>query len=153
MKSIIKLLVCITVLITNIKKAESQVPDTTRYILDSIQPKFSYYIGKPLKVLLDDLKIQPIEYHGVFPVWNQPDTINFLRTVLEFYSLNDRINRRQWYSSGIKSPAIIIKFSQPIPIPKSWFMEGGIFEKRDWDIRKQRFFRNCIIGEIDLDGI
>jgi len=150
MKSIIKLLVCITVLITNIKKAESQVPDTAQYLLDSIQPKFSYYIGKPLKILLDDLKIQPIEYHGVFPVWNKSDTIKFTQTLLEFHTLDERIIRK---NNDIKSPAIYIKFAQPIPISKTWFMEGGRFEKRDWDLQKERFFRNYIIGEIAIRGI
>lgn len=147
MKRVILFSVVILLLNT---KGKTQVPDTAQYLLDSIQPKFSYYIGKPLKVLLNDLKIQPIEYHGVFPIWNKSDTIKFTQTLLEFYTLDERFIRK---NNDIKSPAIYIKFAQPIPIHKSWFMEGGIFEKDDWDFRKQRFFRNCIIEEIALRGI
>ncbi|MCC6634379.1 MAG: hypothetical protein IT251_02610 [Chitinophagaceae bacterium] len=151
MKSIIKLLVCITVLITNIKKAESQVPDTAQYLLDSIQPKFSYYIGKPLKVLLSDLKIQVVYYHSI-PRWDKrlKDTVQFSQTLLNFHTLDDIVNRMGLH---IKSPAIYIKFAQPIPIPKAWFMHGGRFEKDVWDLQKERFFRNFIVGEIAIRGI
>ncbi|GMV78812.1 MAG: hypothetical protein AMXMBFR79_19420 [Chitinophagaceae bacterium] len=150
MKQVRKILIAVLLFFCVVIKAKAQVPDTTRYILDSIQPKFSYYIGKPLKVLLDDLKIQPIEYHGVFPVWNKSDTIKFTQTLLEFHTLDERIIRK---NNDIKSPAIYIKFAQPIPISKTWFMEGGRFEKRDWDLQKERFFRNYIIGEIAIRGI
>ena len=32
-------------------------------------------------------------------------------------------------------------------------MEGGRFEKDDWDLQNERFFRNFIVGEIAIRGI
>jgi len=150
MKQVRKILIAVLLFFCVVIKAKAQVPDTTRYILDSIQPKFSYYIGKPLKTLLSDLKINIVSYEGIFPIWRQPDTIHFRGTCLNFHSIDEILKRNDW---GIKSPGIYIKFAQPIPIPKAWFMHGGRFEKDDWDLQKERFFRNFIIGEIDLLGI
>jgi len=151
MKKIRKILIAVLLFFCVVIKAKAQVPDTAQYLLDSIQPKFSYYIGKPLKVLLSDLKIQVVYYHSI-PRWDKrlKDTIPFSRTLLEFYTSSEITNRM---SLLIKSPAIEIKFAQPIPIPKAWFMEGGRFEKDVWDLQKERFFRNYIIGEIELRGI
>lgn len=146
-----KILVIIVCFVGSCSKPKAQVPDTAQYLLDSIQPKFSYYIGKPLKVLLSDLKIQVVYYHSI-PRWDKrlKDTVQFSQTLLNFHTLDDIVNRMGLH---IKSPAIYIKFAQPIPIPKTWFMRGGRFEKWDWDLQKERFFRNFIVGEIGLRGI
>jgi hypothetical protein len=151
MKAFKKILIAALLFLCIAIKGKTQVPDTAQYLLDSIQPKFSYYIGKPLKILLDDLKIKVTFYQAV-PRWSKKlkDTIQFSETLLEFYTSSELTKRM---SLLIPTPAIEIKFAQPIPIPKSWFMRGGIFEKDDWDFRKQRFFRNCIIEEIALRGI
>ncbi len=147
-----KILVIIVCFVGSFSKPKAQVRDTAQYLLDSIQPKFSYYIGKPLKVLLTDLKINPVEYMAPFyaELPKGKDTINFKDTYLEFYNLDVRFTR---INHGIKSPNIYIKFAQPIPIPKKWLMRGGIFEKLDWDLQKERFFRNFIVGEIAIRGI
>ncbi len=147
MKRIILFSVIILLLNTN---GKAQVSDTAQYLLDSIQPKINYYVGKPLKTLLSDLKINIVSYEGIFPIWRQPDTIHFRGTCLNFHSIDEILKRNDW---GIKSPGIYIKFAQPIPIPKAWFMHGGRFEKDVWDLQKERFFRNFIVGEIELRGI
>jgi hypothetical protein len=151
MKLLIKTLIALIFCFSTATKAKAQVPDTAQYLLDSIQPKLSYYQGKPLKVLFTDLQINIVDYQSI-PRWDRrlKDTIQFSSTLLEFYNLDDRLKRMHLH---IKSPAIYIKFAQPIHIPKSWFMEGGIFEKDDWDAAKERFFRNFIVGEIALRGI
>jgi len=151
MKKIRKILIAVLLFFCVVIKAKAQMPDTTKYLIDSIQPKFSYYKGKPLKMLLGELNVKPVSFEGVFPFWKKyKDTIAFIETCLNFNSINEILKRNDW---GIKSPGIYIKFAQPIPIPKAWFMEGGRFEKDDWDLQKERFFRNHIISEIDLLGI
>jgi hypothetical protein len=139
MKNVREILITALLFLCIVIKGKTQVPDTAQYLIDSIQPKLSYYIGKPLKVLLQDLKINPVEYKAPFyaELPKNKDTVSFERTLLEFYNLDARITRT---NNGIKSPAIVIWFVSPIPIPKKWLMRGGIFEKLDWDIRKQRFF-------------
>lgn len=146
-----KIILCLVILL-NFKssKIQAQVPDTAQYLIVSIQPKISYYIGKPLKVLLNDLKIKPTRFTGVLPTPEKPDTIRFKETWFDFYTPTDYDKRA---SMSIKSAGMHIKFAQPILIPKSWFWYGGKFEKRTWDRIKRRFFENCIIGSLEIDGI
>ncbi len=151
MKQVRKILIAVLLFFCVVIKAKTQVSDTTQYLIDSIQPKASYYVGKPFKILLDNLKIKVV-YCLTIPRWDKrlKDTIQFSEILLEFYTSNELTKRMGLH---IKSPAIHIKFSQSIPIPKSWFMEGGRFEKDVWDLQKERFFRNFIVGEIELRGI
>ncbi|GMV77643.1 MAG: hypothetical protein AMXMBFR79_07780 [Chitinophagaceae bacterium] len=148
---IAKMLIILFFFILTTIRGSSQVSDTTQYLIDSIQPKASYYVGKPFKILLDNLKIKVV-YCLTIPRWDKrlKDTIQFSEILLEFYSSNELTQRMGLH---IKSPAIHIKFSQSIPIPKAWFMHGGRFEKDDWDLQKERFFRNFIVGEIAIRGI
>ena len=146
-----KIILCLVILL-NFKssKIQAQVLDTAQYLIDSIQPKASYYVGKPLKILLNDLKIKPVLFAGILPTPEKPDTIRFKETWFDFYTPTEYDKR---VSMSIKSAGMHIKFAQPIPIPKSWFWYGGKFEKRTWDRIKRRFFENCIIGSLEIDGI
>jgi hypothetical protein len=152
MKQIKSIALISLVIMLTIFKGKTQVSDTTQYLIDRIQSKASYYVGKPLKALLQDLQIQPVCFDGIvfFTEHKGKDTIDYEDTRLNFYSNNTLVSRMY---HGIKSPSIYIKFAQPIPIPKTWFMRGGRFEKWDWDLQKERFFRNFIVGEIGLRGI
>ena len=141
------LAMCIVLIIN---KTNAQVPDTAQYLIDSILPKASYYAGKPLKTLLNDLKIKPTVFQGILPTPEKPDTIMFKSTNLDFYTIAECDNRQANY---LKCACIHIEFVQPIPIPKSWFWYGGKFEKRTWDRVKRRFFENCIIGSLSIRGI
>ena len=133
-----------------INKTNAQVPDTAQYLIDSIMPKANYYSGKPLKILLNDLKIKPSIFQGILPTLEKPDTILFKFTNLDFYTMAE-CDRRQ--SISLYCANLHIEFAQPITIPKSWFMHGGKFEKRNWDRIKRRFFENCIIGSLSIRGI
>ena len=147
---IIKYTLTIIIVAFVINKPKAQVPDTAQYLIDSIQPKISYYVGKPLKVLLNDFKIKPVVFRGILPTPEKPDTIMFNNTTLGFFTIAE-CDRRG--SISLKCASLYIEFAQPIPIPKSWFWYGGKFEKRTWDRIKRRFFENCIIGSLSIRGI
>lgn len=84
---IIKYIITIIIVAFVINKPKAQVPDTAQYLIDSIQPKISYYVGKPLKVLLNDLKIKPVVFRGILPTPEKPDTIMFSTTSLVFFTI------------------------------------------------------------------
>ena len=126
------------------------IADTAKYLKDSIVPKTSYYIGKPLNVLLKDLKVKVKSYIGVIPFDYLPDTIEFKETTLSFISISSVSFR---IKTKMKTPNIYIKFVQPLYIPKQYFKQGYFLENSDWDTYKNNYFGQFIISSLEVRGI
>ena len=151
MKKII-LILLVFVITQNIKAQTihvNSISDTSKYLRDSIIPKTNYYVGKPLSILLKDLKVKVKAYLVQTP--NRiPDTLKFNETTLEFNTISIVSTH---ILNGIKTPNIHIKFATPILIPKLYFKQGYFLENCDWDSRKEAFFGNCIIASIEIRGL
>ena len=146
---ILVLLFCIDTTMTAQITKHFVISDTSKYLRDSIIPKTNYYIGKPLSVLLKDLKIKIKSYTGIIPFDYLPDTINFIETTLDFYTISALSYQ---IKNKIKTPNLHITFRKPILIPKVYFKSGN-FLAGDWDSRKAAFFGNNIIASIEVRGL
>lgn len=138
----------------NISKANyAQVPvtDTLGYLRDSISARRAYYIGKPLSVLLNDLKIQVKSYMAIVPFNSELDTIEFKVTSLDFYSSAVLLTRS---NHNIISPHIDIVFAPPILIPKEKFKIGSILDwTTGWTPQKAAFFGSYSISDLQVRGL
>ena len=104
----------IIILFLNISKtnfAQLPVTDTIGYLRDSIEAKRAYYIGKPLSVLLNNLRIEVKSYTARVPFSSEPDTFQFRKTTLDFYNNGELITIE---NHNIISPHIDIVFTPPI---------------------------------------
>jgi len=130
----------------------AQVPDTTQYLVDSIQPKLNSYIGQPLKTFISSLKIRFVDFQTSSPVWKKGigDTVKVTHFYVSFYTLQQNLNRQE---QGLKSPGFRISFVTPISIPKTWLMRGGYLAEEFWEKKKERCFENYVIGDILIQGI
>lgn len=145
------LILIITLIITKINFAQAPVTDTIGYLRDSIEAKRTYFIGKPLSVLLSDLKIEVKSYMDIIPFDSEPDTIQFKVTSLQFYSSGVLLTRS---NHGIFSPHIDIQFSPPILIPKRLFKSGNVlYWGTGWTPEKAAFFGNYIISDLQVRGL
>lgn len=125
--------------------------DTSTYLQNSILANKSYYIGKPLNVLLNDLQIAVKSYSEVLPLPSLPDPIIFDRTALYFQS-NKEIVMKMLNKN--KVPAIEIRFASPIQIPKAYLRKGGLLDcSTDWTTAKANFFGQYIISSLDVTGL
>lgn len=125
--------------------------DTTVYLRDTLQPKANIYVGQPLDVLLNDLKIKVVSFQGIYP-WqkkNIPDTVTISDLTLEFYPTDKVIDR---VYKQVKTPHIYIEFTTPVKIPKVWFSPGksGYWE---WKKSDEVLFRPYIISKLEVRGI
>ena len=137
--------------IATISVAKSQtITDTAAYLIDSIQAKKAYYIGKPLSTLLHDLRISIKSYLPMTPIPSLPDTIPFASTVLSFYYLNTIMNKMYLRQKDLN---IHIRFNTPILIPKTSFMIGGFFYGTEWTTQKANFFGQYILSDINVRGL
>lgn len=145
------LILIITLIITKVNFAQAPVTDTIGYLRDSIEAKRTYFIGKPLSVLLSDLKIEIKSYTDRIPFDSEPDTIQFKVTSLQFYSSGVLLTRS---NHGIFSPHIDIQFSPPILIPKRLFKSGNVlYWGTGWTPEKAAFFGNYIISDLQVRGL
>ena len=137
--------------ITTITVAKSQIiTDTTAYLIDSIQAKKAYYVGKPLSTLLNDLRISIKSYQAIVPIPSLPDTISFASTLLRFYDLNTIINKIYFKQKELN---IQIYFTPPILIPKNLFEEDALLYGTEWTPNKANFFGQYILSDIRLRGL
>lgn len=125
--------------------------DTSAYLQNTILANKSYYIGKPLNVLLNDLQIGVKSYSEILPLPSLPDPIIFDRTALYFQSNKDIVMKMLM---KIKVPAIEIRFASPIQIPKAYLRKGALLDgSTDWTPAKANFFGQYIISSLDVSGL
>ena len=149
MKNILTLILFLN--ISNVTLAQTPVTDTIGYLRDSIEAKKTYYIGKPLSVLLNDLKIEVKSYMAIVPFDSEPNIIQFKVTSLDFYS-NDVLLTRSYYH--ITSPHIDITFTPTIQIPKEKFKPGNVLDwTTGWTPEKAAFFGPYTISDLKVRGL
>jgi hypothetical protein len=145
MKKVVTLILFLSIIKINFAQS---ITDTTGYLRDSILARKSFYIGKPLSVLLTNLKIQVKSYTDRIPFDNEPDTIQFKVTSLQFYSSAVLLNRS---NHNIKTPNIGIVFLVPIKIPKRYFKHGQLLDwTTEWTPAKAAFFGSYIISDLQV---
>lgn len=131
--------------------AQLNITDTTAYLRDSISARREYYIGKPLSVLLNDLKIEVKSFMTVVPFDSEPDTIEFKVTSLDFFS-NEVLFTRT--NSNIVSPHMNIVFTAAIQIPKETFKPGNVLDwTTGWTPEKAAFFGDHVISDLQVIGL
>ena len=147
-----KKIFCIVLLSStfSILKAQS-ITDTASYLKDSIIPQKSYYIGKPLSILLKDLKIEIIGNKDVYSILGKTDTFFtkecrlWLFPVKEFL---DRINAQRI------TPTLIITFQDTLAIPRHYFYRGGLLDYyKGWTRNKRNLWGQFIVADIRLSGV
>lgn len=137
--------------IATINVAKSQtITDTAAYLVDSIQSKKAYYVGKPLSTLLNDLQISVKSYLPITPIPSLPDTIQFASTLLSFYDLNTIMNKLYFRQKELN---IEIRFASPILIPKNSFRKDAFLYGTEWTPRKANFFGQYILSDIRVNGL
>lgn len=137
--------------IAKINFAQVPITDTIGYLRDSIQAKRTYYIGKPLSVLLNDLKLNIVSYTARVPFNTEPEIIQFKVTSLQFYSSGVLLTRSY---DKIKTPNIFIEFDQSIPIPRKKFEIGNILDwTTGWTPEKAAFFGDHILSDLQIWGL
>jgi hypothetical protein len=133
------------------KSLSAQAIDTTAYLRDSIQSKKSFYIGKPLSVLLHDLQLEVKSYSELLPLPSLPDPIPFQTTTL-FFGSSGQILTRQ--IQKVRTPQIYIRFASPIQIPKAYLRKGGLLDaSTDWTSAKANFFGQYVISSLEVGGL
>ena len=149
MKKIIILIILIN--ISKVNFAQIPITDTVGYLRDSISARRTYFIGKPLSILLNDLKIEVKSYTARVPFNSEQDTIIFAQTSLEFYDNNTLVAK---YNHHIISPSIYIVFAMPIQIPKKYFEIGKVLDwTTGWTPQKAAFYGSYIISDLQVWGL
>jgi len=130
-------------------KAQS-ITDTAAYLKDSIIQKKSYYIGKQLRILLKDLKIEIVE-NNEFRMQGFTDTFYTKETYLHLFSLIeflDRVNAQKM------TPTIVITFQDTLAIPRHYFNRGGLLDYyKGWTRNKRNYWGQFIVADIRLSGV
>jgi hypothetical protein len=143
-----KKIVSILVILYMHYAAMAQVADTTAYLRDSIVGKKSYYMGKPLKVLLLDLKIKPTFDHTfVFYVpAKEKDTTNLARIDFQFCNPIEMIKYPNL------NLCLLVRFT-PVRIPCLLFKAGCVLGCLDpWTNQKQTYYMQdtMVVTDIQL---
>jgi hypothetical protein len=133
------------------KPLSAQTIDTTAYLRDSIQSRKSFYIGKPLSFLLNDLQLEVKSYSTLLPLPSLPDPIPFQTTTLYFGSSGQILGRQL---QKVRTPRIYIRFASPIQIPKAYVRKGGLLDaSTDWTPAKANFFGQYTISSLEVAGL
>lgn len=113
----------------------AQVADTTAYLKDSIVAKKNNYIGRPLKNVLTDLRINIVsEYAYVQYQKGMADTVQIGRLDFNFH------NQLRALQYPEIAPILCIRFV-PLKIPSIYFKAGNVLGWLDgWTISKKYFF-------------
>jgi hypothetical protein len=125
----------------------AQVADTTAYLRDSVVAKKSNYIGRPLKNVLTDLRINIIsEYAYVQYQKGMADTVKIGRLDFNFH------NQLRALQYPELAAVLCIRFV-PLKIPSIYFKAGNVLGWLDgWTISKKSFFSDdrFIVTDIEL---
>lgn len=140
--------VIISILILSFTQTLSaQVSDTTAYLRDSICGNKSYFVGKPLRVLLTELKIGVtqdityVSYQAGMADSTQLSRVDFL--------FNSSLNILQ---NAVNSPVLCVRFS-PVKVPSIYFKAGHVLSWLDrWKPSKKYYFSGdqFIVTDIQL---
>ena len=88
---------------------------------------------------------------GVIPFKNEPDTIQFKVTSLQFYNNTDLVTR---HYDHIMSPHIDVIFTPTIQIPKEMFKPGNVLDwTTGWTPEKAAFFGDHVISDLQVIGL
>jgi hypothetical protein len=127
------------------------ISDTGSYLKDSIIQKKSYYIGKPLIVLLKDLKVEIIGDKDVYSILGKTDTFFTKECTLWFFPLAELIDRVEEYKI---TPTIIVTFQDTLTIPRYYFRKGGILDYYEgWNRYKRNYWGQFIVADLRLTGV
>jgi hypothetical protein len=124
----------------------AQIADTTAYLRDSIVGKKSYYICKPLRVLLLDLKIKStFSYtHVQYEPRMANDTINLTRIDFDFYD-----PLKMLITPNI-APGLLSRFT-PVKTPCIYFKRGNVLDWIDiWTDQKKMYFMQPAMVVTDI---
>jgi hypothetical protein len=117
--------------------AQTSITDTTAYLRDSIYNNRAFYIGKPLKVLLQNLKlniISDIPYYNFLN--NLRDTVTIREIHLSFITPLQELQMHP-----VISTFIVVKFVAPQKIPFKYFKQNGLLEEFSlWNINKKNYY-------------
>lgn len=148
MKKVFILIVCIFTF--NCLKSQIVI-DTSLYLKDSIQQRKAYYVGKPLSVLLKDLRISIVHNKDLKSILVTKDSFYTTTTTLRFFPIKelfDRINENEI------TPGIVVTFQDTLAIPRHYFEKGGILDYEEgWTRNKRVFWGQFIVADIRVTGV
>lgn len=162
MKKIKNLMFILFLLTSSATLAQVAITDTLGYLQDSIVAKHSYYNGRPLATLLNDLKLNVVQVNdGLIPHTYSPDTLYVPSLVLFFdkkeYSF-DMIVKKSARSARPNSPdsgvnfhikRLKITFTSPVPVSKNALMRDDDLGGWWWSNIKAAYYGQYIISTLE----
>lgn len=129
-------------------------PDTLQYLKDSIEARKNAYIGKPLNILLKDLKLEVKEYGDSFidPRYRTNDSVRTPGIDLYFntrmFEINTMLSKGE--KGNLHMPYILIIFSKPVALARNLWKYGSPYYTVSWTPMIANFFGSQIISEIKV---
>jgi hypothetical protein len=137
------ILLILSILIINISIAQT---DTSKYLLDTIRANKALFIGNPLSVLFDSLKIDV--KIGIFKVLkkNGKDSVYIKELVL--YFKDTKPSDLADYQNLNMGPAIKIVFTTPFSVSNHYFDNKSLLGSWYFNAYKRQFYGHYIVGDI-----
>ncbi|MBW7951733.1 MAG: hypothetical protein H3C56_04060 [Chitinophagaceae bacterium] len=134
-------------------QAQTTITDTSAYFNDSIMQKKNYYIGKPLILLLKDLRIEIVD-NNEYGMLGYTDTFYTKISRLCFYYPLSKIVERVFFNHNIITPTLTITFQDTLAIPRHYFNRGGLLDYyKGWTRSKRNYWGQFIVADIRLSGV
>jgi hypothetical protein len=142
----------IMVLLGTKLNAQTTITDTSSYFKDSIMAKKNYYVGKPLSVLIKDLKIGIVREQTLTPTLGITDTFYTKKILLTFLPPEEFLSRTL-FDHQI-APILSITFQDTLAIPRHYFKPGGVLDDdKYWTRNKRNYWGQFIVADIRLSGV
>jgi len=133
-------------------RAQITITDTSAYFKDSIIAKKNYYVGKPLSVLIKDLKIGIVREQTLTPTLGITDTF-YTKIILLTFSPPEEFLSRTLFDHQI-APILAITFQDTLAIPRHYFKAGGVLDDDEyWTRNKRNYWGQFIVADIRLSGV
>lgn len=152
-------LLCSTIVFAS-KRQDTQI-DTIQYLRDSVEAVKTKYIGKPLNILLSDLKIQPVGLLNLIdPQYPKKDTV-YQSVIYLYFDLREFTPEVMLSSARTKGsvgnttvpnlhiPCLMITFLNPVPILSTDLEYGHILCGFDWTSAKANIFGSYVISNVE----
>jgi hypothetical protein len=134
--------------------AQISITDTSEYLRDSIIGKKTYYVGKPLSTLIQDLKINITDEGNINSVLGATDTFYTKEIRLILYYPLDKFLIRAFYDSRVIAPTLTIIFQDTLAIPRRYFQKGGLLDfYESWNRNKCNYWGQFLVADLRLTGV